>query len=52
MFSVTNSRLADTLNHHAGGTLQLHYKEYLHTLPWRGVSHFVVDIYAINSQPK
>ncbi|MFD0764637.1 hypothetical protein ACFQZI_07210 [Mucilaginibacter lutimaris] len=48
MFSVTDSRLADTLNHHAGGFLQLHYKEYLHTLPWRGVSHFVVDsIYAM-----
>ena len=50
MFSVTNSRLADTLNHHAGGNMQLHYKEYLHTLPWRGVSRFVVDsIYAINT---
>lgn len=48
MFSVTDSKLADTLNHHAGSTLQLHYKEYLHTLPWRGVSHFVVDsIYAV-----
>ncbi|MCC8410774.1 hypothetical protein LJ707_17665 [Mucilaginibacter sp. UR6-1] len=48
MFSVTDSRLADSLNHHAGSMLELHYKEYLHTLPWRGVSHFVVDsIYAV-----
>ena len=48
MFSVTDTKVADTLNHHAGAFLQLHYKEYLHTLPWRGVSHFVVDsIYAI-----
>lgn len=48
MFSVTNERLADTLNHHAGAFLQLHYKEYLHTLPWRGVSKFVVDsIYSV-----
>jgi hypothetical protein len=48
MFSVTDSKLADSLNHHAGAVLQLHYKEYLHTLPWRGVSVFVVDsIYAI-----
>ena len=27
----------------AGSFLELHYKEYLHTLPWRGVSVFVVD---------
>ncbi|MEO5892474.1 MAG: hypothetical protein ABIQ31_19660 [Ferruginibacter sp.] len=43
IFSVTDQKVADTLNHHAGEFLQLHYKEYLHTLPWRGVSHFVVD---------
>ncbi|MEO6521920.1 MAG: hypothetical protein ABIN91_09600 [Mucilaginibacter sp.] len=53
MFSVTDSKLADSLNHHAGAVLQLHYKEYLHTLPWRGVSHFVVDsIYAIEPGTK
>ncbi|MGF7078336.1 hypothetical protein [Mucilaginibacter sp. UYCu711] len=53
MFSVTDSKLADTLNHHAGGILQLHYKEYLHTLPWRGVSQFVVDsIYSIEPGTK
>lgn len=23
--------------------MELHYKEYFHTLPWRGVSAFVVD---------
>jgi hypothetical protein len=43
IFSVTDEKVADKLNHDAGGFLQLHYKEYLHALPWRGVSHFVVD---------
>lgn len=43
MFSVTDEKVADKLNHSAGAMLELHYKEYLHTLPWRGVSVFVVD---------
>jgi hypothetical protein len=43
MFSVTDEKVADKLNHSAGAMLELHYKEYLHTLPWRGVSNFVVD---------
>jgi hypothetical protein len=43
MFSVTNEKVADKLNHSAGAMLELHYKEYMHTLPWRGVSNFVVD---------
>ncbi|MEO5893035.1 MAG: hypothetical protein ABIQ31_22485 [Ferruginibacter sp.] len=40
IFSVTDNNVADTLNHHAGEFLQLHYKEYLHTLPWRGCKSF------------
>jgi hypothetical protein len=43
MFSVTDQKVADQLNKNAGAYLELHYKEYLHTLPWRGVSEFVVD---------
>jgi hypothetical protein len=43
MFSVTDPKVADILNKNAGSFLELHYKEYLHTLPWRGVSVFVVD---------
>jgi hypothetical protein len=43
MFSVTDQKVADQLNRSAGAFLELHYKEYLHTLPWRGVSVFVVD---------
>ena len=43
MFSVTDENVAEKLNKSAGAYLELHYKEYLHTLPWRGVSEFVVD---------
>ncbi len=43
MFSVTDEKLAQQLSSNAGSYLELHYKEYLHTLPWRGVSVFVVD---------
>ena len=42
-FSVTNEHVADELNKNSGAYVELHYKEYLHTLPWRGVSEFVVD---------
>ncbi|SDZ84263.1 hypothetical protein [Pedobacter hartonius] len=43
MFSVQDDKVADKLNKSAGSNVELHYKEYLHTLPWRGVSVFVVD---------
>ncbi len=43
MFSVDDEKVARQLNQYAGDYLELHYKEYFHTLPWRGVSTFVVD---------
>jgi len=43
MFSVTDARIANQLETSSGKTVQLHYKEYIGTLPWRGVSTFVVD---------
>ncbi|GAB3936738.1 hypothetical protein [Mucilaginibacter myungsuensis] len=43
MFSVTDPKVAEKLNRSAGAFIEVHYKEYLHTLPWRGVSEFVVD---------
>ena len=43
MFSVTDEKVAQKLSSSAGSYLELHYKEYLHALPWRGVSVFVVD---------
>lgn len=49
-FSVTDSKVAEKLNQNSGAYLELHYKEYLHTLPWRGVSKFVVDS-VISAQP-
>ncbi|MDB4904830.1 MAG: hypothetical protein JWQ63_4111 [Mucilaginibacter sp.] len=50
MFSVTDQKVANQLNKNAGAYLELHYKEYLNTLPWRGVSNFVVDS-IISSHP-
>jgi hypothetical protein len=43
MFSVTDEKVAKQLNENAGAYLELHYKEYFHTLPWRGVSTYIVD---------
>jgi hypothetical protein len=43
IFSVQDQKVADKLNQSSGAMVELHYKEYLHTLPWRGFSVFVVD---------
>jgi hypothetical protein len=43
MFSVSNEHIFNQLEHSSGKTVQLHYKEYIGTLAWRGVSNFVVD---------
>jgi uncharacterized protein YxeA len=42
-FSVTDQKVADKLNSNAGAFVELHYKEYIHSLPWRGMSVYVVD---------
>ena len=42
-FSVIDKRIADSLMSNSGKEFNLHYKEYLGTLPWRGVSKYVVD---------
>lgn len=42
-FSVEDKRIADSLMRCSGKMLELHYKEYKGTLPWRGMSVFVVD---------
>lgn len=42
-FSVTDERVAQRLMTSSGKFVELHYKEYLGALPWRGVSNFVVD---------
>lgn len=42
-FSVTNDRVADQLMRSSGKFVELHYKEYLGAVPWRGFSNFIVD---------
>lgn len=43
VFSVTDKAIADSLMRMGGNVVELHYKEYLGTLPWRGFSKYVVD---------
>lgn len=42
-FSVQSDEIANTLMLNSGKEFELHYKEYMATLPWRGHSVFVVD---------
>lgn len=43
LFSIDDKVVADELMVHSGNQFNLHYKEYLAALPWRGHSRFVVD---------
>ena len=48
-FSVSNERIAQQLMTASGKFVELHYKEYLGAIPWRGFSPFMVDsIMSIN----
>ncbi len=42
-FSVQRDDIANTLMLNSGKEFELHYKEYMGALPWRGHSVFVVD---------
>ncbi len=42
-FSITDKAIADSLMHCGGKTVELHYKEYLGALPWRGQQKYIVD---------
>ena len=42
-FSITDKAVADSLRRCGGKTVELHYKEYLGTLPWRGKQKYIVD---------
>jgi len=42
-FSVANERIANQLMMSSGREVELHYKEYLGAIPWRGYTNFVVD---------
>ena len=42
-FSVTDKSIADSLMRCSGKIVEVHYKEYLGALPWRGMQKHVVD---------
>ena len=42
-FSVKDEKVARQLERSAGKFVELHYKEYLGILPWRGMTKYVVD---------
>jgi hypothetical protein len=52
-FSIADPDIAKKLMVNSGKMVQLHYKEYVGTLPWRGYSNFVVDsILSITDVPR
>lgn len=42
-FSVEDEEIANELMRCSGKSVELHYKEYLGKLPWRGMQKYVVD---------
>ena len=49
-FSVKDENVARQLERCAGKIVELHYKEYLGILPWRGMTKYVVDsVYSVTS---
>jgi len=42
-FSVEKKSVADSLMRCSGKNVEVHYKEYLGALPWRGVQKYIVD---------
>jgi hypothetical protein len=42
-FSVADDNIANQLMTNSGKLVELHYKEFLGAIPWRGYSNFVVD---------
>ena len=52
-FSVTDEQVARQLERCAGKFVELHYKEYLGKLPWRGMTNYVVDsVYSIRDRDR
>ncbi len=51
-FSVENEQIATTLMENSGKQFDLHYKEYLGAIPWRGNTKYIVDsILSMGGQP-
>jgi len=42
-FSVDNKRIAENLMLSSGKEVEVHYREYLNAVPWRGYTKYVVD---------
>ncbi|MDF9829101.1 hypothetical protein [Parabacteroides sp. PF5-6] len=42
-FSIADPVVADKLMHAGGQVVELHYKEYFGSIPWRGYSRYIVD---------
>ncbi|MBQ7855799.1 MAG: hypothetical protein IJ348_01630 [Alistipes sp.] len=51
-FSVENKRIAEQLMLQSGHIVELHYKEYFGSLPWRGFTKYVVDSIIVTRQPQ
>src|SRR5882757_3788874 len=51
VFSVTDEAVAQKLMVNSGRNVELHYKEYMGSIPWRGYSEFVVDSIVAISDP-
>ena len=43
IFSISNKEIAEKLMMEGGKNVDLQYREYMGTLPWRGYSKYVVD---------
>ena len=50
-FSVADDEVANELMRCSGKSVELHYKEHLGTLPWRGMQKYVVDRIVSTSNP-
>lgn len=50
-FSVADDEVANELMRCSGKSVELHYKEYLGVLPWRGMQKYVVDRIVSTSNP-
>jgi hypothetical protein len=49
-FSVTREDVAQQLLRYSGREVNIHYKQYFASLPWRGMKNFVVDsIYEVRN---
>lgn len=51
-FSVTSESVAEQLLRCSGKEVELHYKRYIGTLPWRGLERNIVDsVYEVRTNP-